>query len=839
VPLIFQAILLATPLLAFGQTSSSHLRVQEAVKQAVSSSGNEVVIVGSWFKGGDRYKDPLSVLAGASDHDMRVRVPPGMSQEAALARWQQVREEVTRAVRAEFGKDADRILATINVYPPRQLMEGVEDSFDATRRFRQLGAVPGLGFKGSLDGPIEKKFVEGLYGQGSVAWTQSYENVSGRLLYPAPAKTPGVAARVFTSTAESVNLLDAPQELLSAGGLGNTARQWGEHGLDALGEGDARLVAKYLERAERDLGKSARLAMVELPKDALKEIQALKQAVRSGKDLGALRTRLVNAFDRVRVMGQVMSRARTVPGPEQAALRIMLKSQDTGRLGELVRQAAQKVPLDKVLDGIALYLGACEISRAAGAGDPGAVLLGAAQFLAPIGPALAATLAQEVLTSARQFGYDLVANSQDAFDLLEGFFSAEGRADVDSHIYTLDQLVEQFREGDEERLRAFIRARSAQAADRDGTPEPGVAESIYQRCMPVLVRAWQARRAQLANEAIAARDAYLETGIRLTYSPVPAAWDDKAGSGQATIKVSLSDGKQDSALARLRATLQKLYGTGGYFVDVKDTWAPQGRTLNLRGDEVRMTFRAPGAHSVQLTRVLEVGGPRMPRQGPLVGKTTRHAYLDVEVGSSPPVASAPVQVPKPAGKLAALQALGGLGLTVALPNGTKGVKAQGYRENGVLLQLTNSYSVFSDTFAYVPLVWNGTTFRGVGGFLRDPSRPGELAEVEFTGEVDALGTRLLKGIFKYRDSARDETFFTRTGVTITDMPIAPWGSLDTFSGRLEGPAMAGHVHDIEMEYIGRGTGNNQWSYLGMDWSKAEGAYVTINFYKTKPRPTKN
>jgi hypothetical protein len=465
------------------------------------------------------------------------------------------------------------------------------------------------------------------------------------------------------------------------------------------------------------------------------------------------------------------------------------------------------------------------------------------QFLAPIGPALAASLAHEVLTTARQFGYDLVANSQDAFDLLEGFFSAEGRADVDAHIYTLDQLVEQFREGDEERLRAFIRARSAQAADRDGTPEPGVAESIYQRCMPVLVRAWQARRAQLANEAIAARNAYLEAGIRLSYAPIPIPWDEKTRVGKATVKVALTDGKQDSALARLRANLKKLYGTGGYFVDVKDTWAPEAQTLNARGDEVSVTFRKPGPQSLHLTRTLEIGGPRMPRQGPLVGTITRHAFLDVVVGSTAPVAPTVAPAPKAAGQLAALQALNGVGLTLSLPNGSKGVRRQGYRENGVLLQITNSYSVFSDSFARVPLVWSGTTFKAAGRYLPDESIPSQVAEIEFSGEVDAMGTRLIKGVFIYRDgspekTSNDESFFTRNGITLTEVPIAPWGSLDLFSGRLEGAAIVGHVHDIEMEHIGRSTGNNRWSYLGMDWSKPEGAYLTINFHKTKAKPGK-
>lgn len=607
--------------------SPTHLRVQDSVKQAVLQSGSEVVIVGSWFKGGERYKDPLARVQGASDHDMRVRVPPGTPREEALEQWRRVRQEVERTVRSEFGKDADRILETINVYPPRELMAGVEDAADATRRYRSLGLVPGLGFKGDVRGSIDRKFVEGLYGQGSAAWTQSYENVSGRLIYPGKTADGKALGRAFTSTAESVNLLDAPQELLSAGGLGNTARQWGEHGLDALSEGDARLVAKYLERAERDLSKGARLAMVELPKDVLLEMQSLRQKLRTGENLASLRVRLTAAFDRARSMGQVMSRARTIPGPEQATLRVLLKSQEQGRLGDLVRSAAGKIPLDRVLDGIMLYMGACEISRAAADSDPGSALLAAADFLAPLGPVLAASLAREVLETSRQFGYDLMAASQDAFDLLEGIIAVGGRQTLLGNAYTIDQLVERYREGDEERLRAFIRARCAQATVGTGGQDVGVEESLYRRCMPVLMRAWLARRAQMGNEVIALRDAYLRMDLRLAQESLSPAQGTRPA--QVSLRVQMPKSRALEAPPRMRELLRKLYGAGGYFVDIQDVWSPSP----LRADErsLTATFALPkGSLSVGFTRTLKLGGPALPATSPLVSRRSLFAGLDVE-----------------------------------------------------------------------------------------------------------------------------------------------------------------------------------------------------------------
>jgi hypothetical protein len=271
---IFIALLASLLLGAqYAPIKKTNMRLQDAVRAAVLKTGEEAVILGSWVaENSKKYADPLTLATGGSDADMRMRLSKGVPPEEALRRWKTFREEVVTAVKAEFGRDAGRVLATMNVYPPSQLMGRVEDTVDAAIRFRQLGTVPNLGFTGSVGKTLDPALVEGLYGQGSAAWTQQYERTAGKLFF----KVAGAKDRVFTGTAELVNLIDGPQPF-TAGGLGHTAEQWAEHGSSALAARDARLVGKYLDRTERDLVMSRGLAKLNTEGAWRDELRALRE----------------------------------------------------------------------------------------------------------------------------------------------------------------------------------------------------------------------------------------------------------------------------------------------------------------------------------------------------------------------------------------------------------------------------------------------------------------------------------------------------------------------------------------------------------------------------------
>jgi hypothetical protein len=284
-------------LLLGAQPAATNLRMQKAVGAAVLKTGEEAVVLGSWVAQNGKYTDPLGLPTGGSDGDLRLRLTKDVPRDEALRRWKTFREEVTKAVKAEFGRDAERVLATMNVYPPSQLMGAVEDTADAASRFRELGTVPNLSFTGSANMPLDQALVEGLYGQGSAAWTQQYERTAGKLFFMEKG-------RVFTGTAELVNLIDGAQSF-TAGGLGHTAEQWAEHGAGALALGDGRLVGKYLDRTERDLAKSRSLAGLETSGPWREELRALREELAANpRALSRLEPRIAEALRQATQAGQ-------------------------------------------------------------------------------------------------------------------------------------------------------------------------------------------------------------------------------------------------------------------------------------------------------------------------------------------------------------------------------------------------------------------------------------------------------------------------------------------------------------------------------------------------------
>jgi hypothetical protein len=104
--------------------TKTNMRVQKAVRAAVLKTGEEAVILGSWVaENSKKYVDPLGLPTGGSDADMRLRLSKDVPPQEALRRWKTFREEVVNTIKAEFGRDAERVLATMNVYPPSQLMD--------------------------------------------------------------------------------------------------------------------------------------------------------------------------------------------------------------------------------------------------------------------------------------------------------------------------------------------------------------------------------------------------------------------------------------------------------------------------------------------------------------------------------------------------------------------------------------------------------------------------------------------------------------------------------------------------------------------------------------------
>jgi hypothetical protein len=622
-------------LLLGAQPAATNLRMQKAVGAAVLKTGEEAVVLGSWVAQNGKYTDPLGLPTGGSDGDLRLRLTKDVPRDEALRRWKTFREEVTKAVKAEFGRDAERVLATMNVYPPSQLMGAVEDTADAASRFRELGTVPNLSFTGSANMPLDQALVEGLYGQGSAAWTQQYERTAGKLFFMEKG-------RVFTGTAELVNLIDGAQSF-TAGGLGHTAEQWAEHGAGALALGDGRLVGKYLDRTERDLAKSRSLAGLETSGPWREELRALREELAANpRALSRLEPRIAEALRQATQAGQVLARLDGASGAQKAILKSFLRVAEDGRNApKVINDALLKVPWGRLVEGAMLYVATAEISKAAAEKDLAKALSEASPFLLSLGPATLTVLAQEILTQARAGGYDLVSGYQDAFDLLDGLITMKGFEDAgfDTHTVSIDRLAERYREGQEEVLRNLILTLCSNATTKDDSVDAAARDALYARCMPVLLKAWQARREQWRNEAIALKASYGVLPFRLSYEPAPVLFEAAKGKALATVSYGFERGSDDR-LDRLRGLLRNLYGAGAYADPVVE-WTGGSPGTSLSTSRI-FTFDRPGTYSVSAVRVLRLGGWPAAGGGPLAQQEIRQTgFVDVEVvGSAPNVAMA-------------------------------------------------------------------------------------------------------------------------------------------------------------------------------------------------------
>ncbi|MEI6667329.1 MAG: hypothetical protein WCP29_04170 [Acidobacteriota bacterium] len=640
-PAAFLALFGSLPVGA--QAPATNLRVQKAVREAVLKTREEAVILGSWVDANNaKYADPLTRSTGGSDADLRMRLTKNVPPEEALRRWKTFRDEVKTAVKAEFGRDAERVLATMNVYPPSQLMGAVEDTADAANRFRKLGTVPNLSFAGNTSRPLNPALVEGLYGHGSLAWTQEYERTKGKLFF---VERGAKGDRVFTGTAELVNLIDGPQSY-TAGGLGHTAEQWAEHGSSALDLDDGRAVEKYLGRTENDLAASRRLAQLDDTGPWRVELRTLREELAANpRALSRLKPRITEALRQATQAGQVLARLDNASGAQKAILKSFLRfAEDSRHAPKVITDALLTVPWSRLVEGAMLYVATAEISKAAADRDLAKALSEASPFLLSLGPATLTLLAQEILTQTRTGGYDLAAGYQDAFDLLAGLITMKGFEDVTgTPTASLDRLAERYREGQEEALRNITLNLCRNAATLNGKVDAGARDACYARCMPVLLKAWQARRDQWRKEAIALKASYGTLPFRLTYQPAPVPFDAAAGQAVATANYGFEAGSDDR-LSQLRSLLRKLYGASAY-ADPVVQW-DGGTPGTSPSTSRRYAFARPGTYTVSATRILRLGGwsaAGAAGGNPLAQQEVRQVgIVDVDVvGSAADAAVAP------------------------------------------------------------------------------------------------------------------------------------------------------------------------------------------------------
>lgn len=631
--LVLGLFLLPGPAMAQGLNA----RMQKVLFRFVETTGNSIMGVGSWISG--KGFDPAS-----SDFDMRLVMPQGGTEAQQLARWQQARSQLASMVKQEFGEEAGRILSRTNLYPPNQLMQGVENAADAVERFQKLNTAPNLAHSGPVTGTTSAKYTEGLYGSGSQTYVQGYERGTGRLFYNNNGKA-------VTGLSELAHLGEGTPKYTAAG-TANTAGQWAQHAMEELTAGRGEKVAKYLERLERDLIKSRSLSNLPLDDAFRKQLQGMRDLLKSSPaKLGDVADDVARLLTRGRAEAAILGGFENAGAMRRAYLRVMLDGVAAkSKLGELLQGVLKKTPdwvnAQNVINFVVLAAGTHATSQALGRGDV-METIGATcshlKWVTAFGPMLLAEVTSEILREAENSGYALAAGSQEAWDLMAGIYSSWGRADVDPdprRKLTLADMVANFQY--EHKLEAIVYAQALRASTRDlgeatAQADKGVADAIFAKCWPPIRDAWRWERDMLTSE-------YLQLGSEVVLTPILIYYTPKEPKvGQlVTCEARSVDGKLGERLERMNQIIRVLYGRGS-LVSTTYYWTPDGTTIDDRDWKRGFRFDKPGKHSVKVQLAVQPHTSHTQTEPRVMLRREVPAMVDVEVskgdGNEPEICS--------------------------------------------------------------------------------------------------------------------------------------------------------------------------------------------------------
>ncbi len=610
---------------ASAQSLPTNLRMQNVVKLFTQRTGQQVMGLGSWISGAS-YNDVLA--GGASDHDLRLVIEKSVTPAQAQRDWQTARRVLRDLITQEFGKDANKVLGSTNLYAPNQLMKGVEDAADAMQRFQKLGQVPNLGYAGSVNSATPKYLAEGLYGEGAQVWTQMYEQRTGRLFY-------AVEGRAYAGMVDLTHLTEG-QARYTIGGMANTSAQWAEHAAEEVAAGRGDRVAKYLERLGRDMTKAKDLARLGGDPSFSGEIRDLITRLRANPaTLSSLEGRVSAVLQRSHLESAILGRMAKA-GPVQGAV---LNAAIAGlaaknQFGQALSSAVAKIPAEQVIQGVMAIIIVKSGSRVAGEAGYLEAIRQTAPMFASLGTGALMGMTNWVLESAKDGGFTLVSSYQDPWDLLDGNFSAYGREGVDDgRPYTLEELVRRIHT--EDALSAFVHARAMQASQRgfQGTVSAGtdksVADGIYSRCFPQILRAWQARREQLRMEYLDLADSLRTAVYPLVVTPSSGKIPPKGGKLDVLAEViPPSGGMLGKSLDRMQEILSILVGGHPYAL-VSYRWV--GGTDANRESQRSYTFRTAGTQAVVCSVEISVNESSLRAGDPLIQRIPRFTAVDVEV----------------------------------------------------------------------------------------------------------------------------------------------------------------------------------------------------------------
>jgi hypothetical protein len=520
--------------------------VLEVIEQLVAGSpdGNlQLLGQGSWLRppappkpnvtAKPGYADPL--LGGSSDHDLRLiatgKAETAAEQEALRRSWVDLRKKFIDGMRSKFvdnaknlegfltsyGIPADeakriakepidnvitRVMGSINLYPPNQIVSGIVDDASAVARFRALGAVPNLA----------NLAPEGVWGPGQKVTVQQLENFSrARLFYRS-------ANGVKAGFADLVHLAEG-HGYYSKGGAANMAYQWTGKALEAFEHGDVRLLGKYLERVQDELKivKAKGGLPPGITVSPFTELDAYAASALSGETSALRSPGLKTLLTELQFqMGLVNKLDRTAGEQARAMLTAVLTRARGGwtRLGTKMREVARTAPdwltMGTFIDGTVLAVSAFLVPRAAGSEGVEAAYRQAGvdvSFMAGLGPGFAAVATNMILEDAKDFGYALTVLGQDWEDFLVGISAVkgfEGVTDAKGAERSIEGLGLQMTS--RQQIESVVNRQAYDIAqlnrEADAQKRERVAQELVKKFTPIVTAKWQKRRNQLMADAL-------------------------------------------------------------------------------------------------------------------------------------------------------------------------------------------------------------------------------------------------------------------------------------------------------------------------------------------------
>jgi hypothetical protein len=521
-------VLLLCPPSVNAQTGPASVDVRSIVDQALrdyvrqsSDKVKGVTGVGSWIEG-SRYRNPLT-SPDPSDHDMTPIFDSRKMTKAQMAEeWKRMqafmRQRIEQGLKAKLPgaspEQIKKVMRSVNIYPPDEIMADVVDEKEAVKRFAKLGAKPNLG-----GAPVE-----GIWGKAKKPFTQAYAESAGRTYFKDPN---GVVRRGFAD-------------------LDNLAAGYGKFQLQATNE----LCEQF--------AKKARLAMAEgRGADALKNLKRLNQYLRKAKNASGLsgfetmNHKLLQAIgnaegldakdaetmarwleDNQRLLRQGLSQAddqllwlKEVASLDDAAKLKFIRGMSASKMRKFMswakglqyklNQAAGKgkaalgrVPWSKVFKAAVALGTAIELYNAASLyQSDGWAAANQSLSQAVINLIPSNILGQVMLDYATEVGYDMMAAHQDCLNLMAGIYEVKGR----QYVGQGEQISELARRCVDEQCVTRALNKHAEAASRkqlDKESYAGVKGSraikarLMNQCLPVVLKAWKGERYALLTRVI-------------------------------------------------------------------------------------------------------------------------------------------------------------------------------------------------------------------------------------------------------------------------------------------------------------------------------------------------